>query len=341
MKNLIIAIPVLLISTSFLRPPSVRPAVVIDGKISFANQPLNGGGTSKNNFTSAENIYGKMELSAATIKEAFKVKEGEGKILFLKYKVNISRNGEYIHYNQDRQHFLLQDDAKNSKILYFDVLPLAAKASTLFSITEDFRGGVGMNPFTGLIRNGRLPTGDYKIKITIYNETFNAYGSLHDEDKWPELSGEFDLKFSEDDVESLFANDKKVTETIVAGAFRYDKLPPVFSSPGKLTDPAATQAKIAAILKRDLPKRTILKWVAETYDGPYWHIAKDDFGLPKYKYFNPHIWMAYKFEGKCYVGYATLRQVYSGGGTYGPLQVAFTSDGGGNGDRGIDCLKVK
>jgi hypothetical protein len=142
-------------------------------------------------------------------------------------------------------------------------------------------------------------------------------------------------------VERIFANDDKVTETIVANAFRYDKMPPVFSNPGKLTDPNATQAKIAAILKRDLPKRQILKWVAETYDGTYWHIAKDDYGLPRYKYFNPHIWMAYKIDGKCYIGHVTLRQVYSGGGTYGPLQVAFTSASGSLPDRGIDCLKVK
>jgi hypothetical protein len=339
MKNLIIAIPILLLSTSFFRPHTAP--IAVDGKISFANQPLNGGGSGKTSFTSAEHIYGKMELSAATIKEAFKLKESEGKIPFLKYRVNILRNGEIIHYGNSRDFILLQEEAKNSKTLYFDVLPLAAKASTLFSMTDDFSAGLGMNPLVGLIRSGRLPTGDYKIRITIYNETFNAYGSVHDEDKWPALAGEFDLKFSEDDVESMFANDDKVTETIVAGAFRYDKLPPVFSSPGKLTDPAATQAKIAAILKRDLPKRQILKWVAESYNGTYWHIAKDDFGLPKYKYFNPHIWMAYKIDGKCYVGNVTLRQVYSGGGTYGPLQVAFTSSSSSTPDKGIDCIKVK
>jgi hypothetical protein len=50
--------------------------------------------------------------------------------------------------------------------------------------------------------------------------------------------------------------------------------------------------------------------------------------------------MAYKINGKCYVGNVTLRQVYSGGGTFGPLQVAFTS-AGSLPDKGIDCAKVK
>lgn len=48
--------------------------------------------------------------------------------------------------------------------------------------------------------------------------------------------------------------------------------------------------------------------------------------------------MAYKADGKCYVGYVTLRQVYSGTGKYGPLEVARIST---KDDRAIDCVKVK
>ncbi|MDZ4794064.1 MAG: hypothetical protein SGI83_07285 [Bacteroidota bacterium] len=176
------------------------------------------------------------------------------------------------------------------------------------------------------------------MRIKIYNETTNAYGYLQSQDKWPTLESEFDFQFSEEDVERIRKNARLGSDLAVESAFRYDKLPPVFSNPGKLTDSNATSAKIAAILKRDLPQRQIIKWVAESYNGPYWSIANDDYGLPKYKYFNPHIWIAYKSDGKCYVGFVTLRQVYSGGGTYAALAVAWTSTKDG---KGIDCIKVK
>jgi len=159
-----------------------------------------------------------------------------------------------------------------------------------------------------------------------------------DQEKWPFIQDGFDFTLREADIATLNKNRLATIDHMEENAFRYDKLPDVFSRPGKLTDPNATTAKVAAILKRDLPNRAIIKFVAEQYSGTLWSIAKDDFGLPRYKYFNPHIWMAYKMDGKCYVGYVTLRQVYSGGGTYGPLEVAWTTT---KDDRGIDCEKVK
>ena len=50
--------------------------------------------------------------------------------------------------------------------------------------------------------------------------------------------------------------------------------------------------------------------------------------------------MAYKLDGQCRVGTVTLRENYTGGGTYGPLEVAFTSASDKQ-DRGIDCAKIK
>ncbi len=319
-------------------PKGKKPAV--EGKIHFSNLPFTGTNvnTTKTSFTSAEYIYARLEIPSGTLKEVFKIKEGS--MPFVKCKLTITQGGEVISYGTSRDHVLLKDENLKSNILNFEILPEPSKANTLYSMTDDFSAGYGFNPISGLIQNGRWPDGDYTVNVKIYSETYNAYGSLQDEEKWPSVDDEFDLKFKEDDAVRIMANSKKIRETSVENSFRYDKLPPVFSNPGKLTDPNATLAKIAAILKRDLPKRQILKWVAETYDGTYWHIAKDDFGLPRYKYFNPHIWMAYKIDGKCYVGSLTLRQVYSGGGTYGPLEVAYTS-AGSLPDKGIDCIKVK
>lgn len=316
-------------------------AIPVDGKMFFSNEPFSGSGTNtKTSFSSSEFIYGRIEITSGTIKEAFKIKDKGNSLSFLKSKITVLQNGEEISYGSSNDYILVKDQVKNSNALNFDILPEPSKVTTVYSMLDDFSAGIGFNPISTLIMNGHWPDGNYKVHIKIYSETTNAYGDLQSEDKWPAIEGEFDLKFKEDDAEKILANKDKIKESTQENAFRYDKLPPVFSSPGPLTDPNATSAKIAAILKRDLPDRQIIKWVAEKYDGPYWHIASNDLGIPQYKYFNPHIWVAYKINGKCYVGDVTLRQVYSGGGTYGTLQVAYTSAGSVP-DKGIDCINVK
>ena len=309
------------------------------GKIYFSTQPmLSSNEGSKNIFSSAEYIYARLELNGSTIKDAFRIKEGKG-YPFLEYRVTITDANGYEMGGSGRNYLLLKDDAKDMSSLSFDVLPEPSRATTVVSLTDDFTAGYGFFPLSGTIINEKLNEGRYTVKVTLYVETQDSWGTYQPSEKWPTITEEFEFNFRDDDVARIINNSKLVADVIDENAFRYDKLPPVFSNPGKLTDPNATTAKVAAILKRDLPQRTILRFVAEQYSGTLWHIATDEYSLlPKYKYFNPHIWMAYKMDGKCYVGYITLRQVYSGGGTYGPLEVAWTST---KDDRGIDCVKVK
>ncbi|MEO7924173.1 MAG: hypothetical protein ABIR30_10885 [Chitinophagaceae bacterium] len=341
MKKLFFTFPVLLVSfagfakNKKLADDPARSAV--EGNMYFSNQPFGSSNSnSKTSFTSSEYIYGRVEIPSGTIKEAFKIKEDDRTYPYLQCEVTIFKGEKQVH--SDKYYLLVKDEFKSSSTLDFDILPEGPKAITLYSLVNNFSAGLGHFPLSSGIGYAQLPDGQYKIRIKFFTETVNVYGSLQDEEKWPTLEGEFDFKFSEDDVPRIRENARIGSDLAEENAFRYDKMPWIFSNPGKLTDPNATTAKIAAILKRDLPQRQIIKWVAETYNGPYWHIATDDYGLPKYKYLNPHIWMAYKRGGKCYIGYVTLRQVYSGGGTYGPLAVAYTST---SEDKGIDCIKVK
>ncbi|MEO6251913.1 MAG: hypothetical protein ABIO79_01295 [Ferruginibacter sp.] len=312
----------------------------VEGTMYFSNQPFtNSNANSKKSFTSSEYIYGRLELTSGTIKEAFKLSDENKGLQYLQMSISIKKAGgdDYvIHYS--KYYSLLSDDFKNSNAFNFDLLPEGPKATTVYSLLDDFVAGLGHFPLSSGIGYEKLPDGNYNVSIKIFMETKNTYGSYQDEEKWPKIEGEFDFKFKEDDYARIKKNAEVGSDLALANAFRYDKMPAVFSNPGKLTDPGATSAKIASILKRDLPDRQIIKWVAETYNGAYWSIAKDDIGIPKYKYFNPHIWMAYKSGGKCYVGYVTLRQVYSGGGTYAPLAVAWTTT---KDDKPIDCSKVK
>src|SRR5690349_4696816 len=211
------------------------------GKIYFSSSPFTtSASNAKTSFTSAENIYGRLELSSGTIKEAFKIKEKEGALTYVKCKITVMQNGEVIPYGDSKDFILIKDAVKNSNALNFDILPDPAKVTTVYSMLDDFSAGIGFNPLSTLVMNGHYPDGDYKVRITIYNETSNAYGDLQNEDKWPKVEDEFDWKFKEDDAERILANKNKIKETTQENAFRYDKLPPVFSSPGKLTDPNAT-----------------------------------------------------------------------------------------------------
>ena len=331
-------LPALLLLNTFVYAGKL-PKTVVPGKIYFSNQPmLSSNAGSKNVFSSNEYIYARLELNGTTIKDAFRIKEPGKGYPFLQCRVTIIKASGYEYGGSGRNYLLIKDDEREKSSLSFDVMPEPSQATTLFSLLDDFSAGNGFVPLYNTIIGEKLPEGKYTVRVKLYVETQDGWGTYESEEKWPTIEEEFEFNFRNADIARVKNNSSQVSDIINENAFRYDKLPPVFSNPGKLTDPNATAVKVAAILKRDLPNRTILKFVAEQYSGTQWHIAKDDFGLPLYKYFNPHIWMVYKADGKCYVGYITLRQVYSGGGTYGTLQVAWTST---KDDKGIDCVKVK
>lgn len=315
----------------------------LPGKIYFSTSPFtNSNAGSKNSFKSSEFIYGRIELDGMTIAEAFKIKKGQVNP-YLDCTTRILKNGEETGSEQGSlNHFLLKAEDLDRSFLNFDVMPDPNKATTIFSVLDDFSAGLGFFPLYNLVQPSVFPeNGTYKVEVEISSVTKDSWGNEQDREKWPVLKGSFDLVFNESDIETLTNNKKAVTGITRENAFRYEKLPDVFNNPAPLNDPKATSAKIMAILKRDLPERTILKFAAEKVSGTQWNVAKDDYGLPTYRYFTPDIWVAYKASnGKCYVGTVTLRETYQGGGTFGTLQVGFTS-ASEQADRGIDCAKVK
>lgn len=315
------------------------PGTPVAGKIFFSNQPMtNSSAGSKSVFSSAEYIYARLELNGTTIKDAFKIKEPGKGYPFLQCRVSIIKDG-YEFGGSGRNYLLIKDDERASSSLNFDVFPEPSRATTVFSLLDDFSAGIGFVPLYNIIVNEKLAEGKYTVKVRLYVETQDSWGTYQPEEKWPTIEEEFEFNFRDEDVARVLDNNKQVADNIVENAFRYDKLPDIFYKSATITDPKATNAKILAIIKRDLPQRTILKMAIEK-TGTIWSIAKDDYGLPKYRYFYPGVYVAYKINGKCYIGRVTLRETYSGGGTFGPLQVGFTSASEQD-DKGIDCAKVK
>src|SRR5258705_576246 len=338
-------LPALLLLNTFLYAGKV-PGTDVQGKMYFSNKPFgetNAG--ARTSFSSNEFVYAHLELQGGTIQELFKVRESVKRepYPYLMYDCSIYKDGEELSSSYDNNYLFLKPEDLERGWLNFDVLPEPSKATTLFSLLSDFSAGLGFFPLYYLIDESHFPeAGKYTVRLKLYYRSQNAWGKDEDADKWPQLTDEFEFNFRESDVTNLVKNKVEAMEVARENAFRYDKLPPAFSNPAVITDPKAANAKIAAILKRDLPNRTILKFAVEKTSGTLWHIATDDYNLnlPKYRYFNPDVYVAYKMDGKCYVGTVTLREVYSGGGTYGPLEVAFTSASSVQ-DKGIDCVKIK
>jgi len=335
MKSILNLIVFILIS--YVVFASGTPGTDVPGKMIFSDQPFNGAATGKTSFVSKDHIYGRIELSGSNIKDAFKVKDG--KYPYLCFGFYIFQKDEQLHEDW-HNYFYVKANELSGNALNFDIMPDPSKATTVFSMTDDFSAGYGFTPFNNLLVNYPVDEGEYRIKIKIFNMTQDGWGREQDMDKWPAIEGEYTWKFSDADIQQVKNDLQNVRTNTLENAFRYDKLPDVFSNGATINDPLASNAKILAIIKRDLPERTILKMAIEKTSGVLWHIAKDEFDFPKYRYFNPSVFVAYKLDGKCRVGDITLRQVYSGGGTWGPLQVAFTS-ASGQPDRGIDCVKIK
>jgi hypothetical protein len=325
-------------------PQESTETSMVTGKMYFSNTPFgqtNAG--AKSSFASNEFIYGRLEVQGGTLKEVFRINETSKAepYPYVLMEVSVYRNGEQMSSSRSNNYILLKQEDLSRSYVNFDVLPDPAKATTLFSLLEDFSAGLGFFPLYHMIDEEHFPEpGNYTIKVRFFNRSRNAWGKEEEMEKWPELTDEFSFNFRPADIAALKKNKEAATETARENAFRYEKLPGVFANPAKISDPKANNAKISAILKRDLPNRTILKFAVENSGGPLWHIAKDDFGLPKYRYFNRDVWVAYKMDGRCYIGTVTLRENYSGGGTYGPLEVGFTSASGVQ-DKGIDCAKIK
>jgi hypothetical protein len=308
----------------------------------FSNDPLVNNTNAKTSFTSAEYIYGTVDLDGKTIKDFFKIPDikYEDEYYYLNYLVEVYEGNDMLADNWPSRTLVKEADIKNT-VLYFDVLPEPSKASSVLSGTEKFDAGLFAGPLYTMIRNQDFKkNGTYTIKVRFYYKSRDAYGNEQPKEKWPECKGSLSFAFNENDVPAVLINKTEADAIVAENAFKMSKLPAIFSTPSKVNDPKVTPAKLAAILKRDRPERTMLKFVIGEVDGVLWKIATNDLDIPRYRYFTPYIHVAYKMDGKCYVGTVELIEEYLGGGKYGSLKVGFTSASNRK-DNAIDCGKVK
>ncbi|HEX6193034.1 MAG TPA: hypothetical protein VFZ42_11755 [Chitinophagaceae bacterium] len=294
------------------------------GKMYFSTQPFsNGHDANKNDFTSRDFIYGRIETNQP-LKDAFNMSSIKTEYNYLQATYRIIRvedNRE--KYMQQSLYIRIDNGVENNTAFNFDILPAADKAKTTISLLEDFSTGQCAGIFTPFLSNNDYfwKNGEYKVAVSIYLKSYNAYGTLDDTEKWPDITGEFTFHFDMNDVAAQIKNSQAADASVKENSLRMDKLPDYFSSPAKISDPELTSARIMAILKRDLSSVNITKVVIPPFDGTLKDIAKNEFGVILYRYVRPYVRVIYKENGKCYLGSVSLKEDYAGGGKYGPLKL--------------------
>lgn len=309
------------------------------GKMYFAAGPFDSGHeNSKNSFTSAEFIYGRIEADKP-LKEAFNMASLKTQPLYLSATYKITRDDNREKFMQGSIFLRVDNGAENKSDFNFDITPAAAQAKTTVSVLDDFSSGFMAGFFLPYADNSDYfwKNGDYKVELSIYLKSYDAWGRLDDTEKWPDITGMFTLQFDEKDIAAKIKNSEDGRTAMNTERMKIDALPDYFIKPAKIDDPNLAPAKVMAILKRDLPSVNIVKAVIPPFDGVLKDIAKNELGVILYRYVRPYVRVIYKENGKCYLGSVSLKEDYVGGGKYGPLK--YNKFWGEEGL--LDCSKIK
>lgn len=313
--------------------------------IKFSNTSLvTGNEAGRTSFTSNEFIYARAELGK-TVKDFFKIENPDDATsphsLNFTFKMEFTdvKDGKNYTSNFSSGSFIYvkpEDLAKT--YINVDIIPDPAVATNVFCLGKSFKGGF----FSSTVYNLDLKQykNNSKLKIAIrlsgFKETYPGSGYTKT-DGMPPVTGEFEMTVNHADNDTYKQNSLAADKKIGANGLNLSSLPPIFSNPFKTTDPKLTTAKLAAILKRDYPHRKVLKMALDSDGGQLWLIAKNDFGIPRYRYFNGVLHVAYVEDGVCKVGKVELIENYLGGGKYAALAADYWSQY----DRQINCGLVK
>lgn len=335
-------------NSSSSRASGLEGGVPVPGaRMYFSTTPFTDSSAgAKSTFTSQEFIYGRLELDRS-ISDAFGLGNMQNRdYYYIKYSVVVGDNESWqSHPNGGTFLYLTKDDVKKN-FLNFDVLPDPNNVSTSFAgIDELWNYGSAAYLVGKYDAQSKFPkNGDYRIRIVLYQNLFDDYGKPRfDSAPLPYAAGQFTFQFAARDFQALIANSEKATANLGAAKNKREMLKALPAWWGKAKAPADAKLSAARLtpLLNDYANRWgrayLGKFVWDNDSLPIWRIQKDELGLPKYRYATS-IWAIYKDnkDGMCYLGSHSIREDYSGGGTYGQMYLNTM------GDRTyIDCAVVR
>jgi hypothetical protein len=309
--------------------------------VKFYNMPAGEvGRTARSSFKSNEFIYARVELGK-TVKAYFQIEEPDRPtkphILIFKYKViyTVPNGKTYEERFTNGDYMYVKPEDLTKTYIDLDILPDPALANDVFCMVSNFQGGMYTSPIYRVrpkeYKNNSII--NYSIQLVGGTTVANNSGN----ENLPKVTGNFDLIVNHSDELFIKQNSDLADKKVQADGLNLSSLPPIFYKPFKTTDPKLTAAKLAAILKRDYPHRKILKMALDSDGGQLWMISKNDFGIPRYRYFKGLLHVAYMEDGVCKVGSVELIENYLGSGRYAALAADYWSEY----DRSINCAAVK
>ncbi len=237
---------------------------------------------SKSGFESSDFIYGRLELEGSNLLDAFKMKSIKTNHYYLRYRVGSFKGDKQLGSCNNWKYLLLTEEDVKRGWLNFDVLPDPALAQSAICGTEEFTSALAAGPLYHIINQQAFPQNDtYTIYVQLYLPAYDAWGKMEDDEKWPVAESSFEFKFNTEDIATLTANAEKAGDRVSKNTFKLSTMPDWFYNSTTVTDPKLTTANISAILKRDLPKRSmeLIKFNVAKYTGSLWMIEKNDLGI--------------------------------------------------------------
>lgn len=334
---------------------SARGVPIQGARITFSNNQ--DGSSPKTSFTSAENIYGRIDFGGKTMYDAFGWKAmGDRKFYYVSYFLKIlpagSNQGWEHDWHNGRSYTLVTKEDAQKTYWNFDVLPDPAKSSTIASAIADeleyYNSPDGMWPEIRDMDNARRlfpQNGTYNVDITIYGDSYDDWGKpAGDFEKFPTVSASFPFQFSGTDGQRIASGYAKAREAIESAKNRKEMLhamPDWWYKPATgVADANLAPARLVPLIKGFIGQwnLTYMKHMIINFSGPLWVIEKNSLGIPEYRMVKPYIYVIYRDakDNSCQVGAVYMRESYSGSGTYGEPYL-----GGIRDIQYIDCSAVK
>ena len=343
-------------SASTSEPPrsNLRGVPISGARMTFSNNP--DGSNPKATFTSAENIYGRIDFGGKTMADAFGWKAlGNKDFYYVSYFLKIlpagSNQGWEHDWHNGRTYTLVTKEEAQKTYWNFDVLPDPDRSTTLTSAIADeigyYNSPAGMWPHIRDMDNARRifpQNGSYNVDITIYGDSYDDWGKpAGDFEKFPTVSAVIPFLFSGSDGQRIAVGYEKARAAIESAKNRREMLhamPDWWFKAWTPTDPKLAPARLVPQIKGFIGQwnLTYVKHMIVPFSGPLWVIEKNSIGLPDYRMVKPYIYVLYKEakDNSCQIGALYMRESYSGAGTYGSPYL-----GGIRDIQYIDCAVVK
>jgi len=331
----------------------VRGRPIQGARIILSNSP--DGSNPKTTFTSAENIYGRLDFGGRTMSDAFGWKAmGDRKFYYVSYWLQIrssDKEGWEHDWHNGRSYTLVSKEEAQKTYWNFDVLPDPARSTTLSGGIADeleyYNSPAGMWPAIGDMDSARRTfpkNGTYTVDMTIYGDSYDDWGKPSGKDEeFPTVSASFAFQFSGSDGQRLASGYQKARDAIEAAKNRKEMLhamPDWWFKGATPPEPKLAPARLVPLIKGFIAQwnLTYVKHMIVKPDGPLWVIHKNDLGIPEYRMVVPYIYIIYREpkDNSCQVGALYMRESYSGAGTYGEPYL-----GGIRDVQYIDCAVVK